>query len=179
MTPFQKHYRQWKNCDRCLLHTQRTHVVIASGNVPCEIAFIGEAPGACEDVLAEPFVGPAGHLLDRIIKESVPLEATIGKGNLVGCFPSEVKGDPDRSNEPPKEAIKACRPRLEELLELFSPRVLVAVGELAAKNLKWYDGAEHKVKIIHPAAILRADVSQQGLLIKRSIVTISNCFLPF
>jgi uracil-DNA glycosylase len=71
VTPFQLHVNRWGDCQQCELHRVRHKVVLARGRVPCDVLFIGEAPGASEDVLGLPFVGPAGHMLDYIIERSI------------------------------------------------------------------------------------------------------------
>lgn len=66
------HVEKWKDCQRCPLAQQRSNIVLARGTVPCDVLFIGEAPGASEDALGLPFVGPAGHLLNQIIERVLP-----------------------------------------------------------------------------------------------------------
>jgi len=168
MTPYQKHIEQWRDCRKCLLCDQRKRVVFARGQVPCEVLFIGEAPGASEDVLGKTFCGPAGHLLDRIIEQSqaVRFPYTYALTNLVCCYPRDAKGE--GNHEPPEEAIKACAPRLRQFIRLCRPRLIICVGKLASK---WINNT---VEIIHPAAILRMDVSQRGLAVQRCVVTIAD-----
>ncbi len=175
MTPYQRHKKQWSNCKGCLLYKHRKRVVLARGKIPAEILFIGEAPGASEDVLGRPFVGPAGKLLDRIIDRAIDGQHDYALTNLVACIPKE---DGKKAGEPPEEAIEACASRLLEFSKICDPLVTICVGRLAAK---WVPGilteeniTEVFVEIIHPAAILRMDVSQQGLAVQRAIVTIED-----
>lgn len=168
MTPYQMHVQKCKNCTACDLYRKRSHVVVARGKIPADILFIGEAPGQSEDVIGKPFVGPAGKLLGYIIDESIGDRFSCCIANLVRCIP--LGEDGDKVSEPPKESIKACRPYLIELMELCRPRLIVCVGKLALKWLPSTDAAI--VEIIHPAAILRADISQKGLAIQRSIITL-------
>jgi DNA polymerase len=173
MTPYQKHVRKWKNCTRCQLCRQRKRVVLGRGSLPAPILFIGEAPGASEDILGLPFVGPAGKLLDSIIERSV--NGLFALTNLVACYPREAKKA--GTNEPPKEAIKACRERLEEFATLCNPKVIILVGKLADRY--WLGGLSiyrlPKAKIYHPASILRIDdPNSQALAIKKCVVTIEN-----
>lgn len=147
-----------------------------------------------EDVLGKPFVGPAGKLLDEIIAAALdkagaevdsggftpwgspinvwsPADVRIAFTNLVACIP--LGGDGAKTAEPTKESIEACRERLEEFITLAMPKLVVCVGKLAEKHLPIYwEGP--KVEITHPAAILRADVSQKGLLIQKCIVTLAD-----
>lgn len=181
MTPFKKHLANWRECTRCPLHECRTKIVLWKGShVPCDILFVGEAPGASEDVLGYPFAGPAGHLLDDILSQALGGPATawhgfrLGFTNLVACIP--LGGDGKKTAEPSQESIKACLPRLEELIMVCRPKMIVAVGKLAAKWLPKVQavGSTPLVEIIHPSAILQADISQKGLAIQRCIVTLSD-----
>lgn len=185
MTRYELHKRKWTDCIRCDLCKGRTTVVLKRGPLPCDVLFVGEAPGASEDVLGEPFVGPAGHLLDEIIQRAFDSFGASESGrvgykwaftNLVGCIP--LGEDGDKTAEPPKEAIKACSPRLVELALMAKPKLFVWVGKLAGKYgpqivLPSFKKIKH-VEIIHPAAILRADPSQQPLLAQRAIITLRD-----
>lgn len=72
MSAWTDHVAKWKNCDLCPLHKQRNRICIARGTVPCDVLFVGEAPGPSEDAIGQPFVGPAGKLLDQIIERALP-----------------------------------------------------------------------------------------------------------
>lgn len=185
MTPYQRHVGKWKNCRRCLLCKTRKNVVIARGKLPCDVLFVGEAPGSSEDVIGQPFVGPAGHLLDKVIDQSWRQAASIVQDgdedrfydetrycltNLVACIPKDV----GEKGEPPEESIRACSPRLQEFIEdVACPRLVVCVGRLSWEWCPRVAGVQY-VQIVHPAAILRADVSQRGLMIQRSVVTLAD-----
>lgn len=189
MSPFTKHVQRWTGCAECKLCDGRRHMVFARGQLPCDVLLVGEAPGASEDVLGAPFVGPAGHLLDRIVAEATDglPPYRIAFTNLVCCYPAEEKAA--GVNEPPKEAIKACAPRLKEFVRLARPRLIVCVGTLAKKHitgqaqfsirkdnsLEWLHGKPLEfVEIVHPAFILRANIAQRGLLIQRCVVRIRS-----
>lgn len=182
MTSYQKHKKRWSSCKKCDLYYHRKHVVLTRGKVPADVLFIGEAPGASEDVLGVPFVGPAGKLLDRIIERSLDGQWDYALTNLVACIPLDEGGR--KAGEPSEECIEACAPRLQEFIGLCKPRLVIAVGRLAEKKLthykKWEIGMLSRthpldlIDIIHPAAILRMDISQRGLAVQRSIVVISD-----
>ena len=104
MTPYQRHKAKWKDCNGCELARQRKRVVLVRGYLPCQVLFIGEAPGSSEDLLGKPFIGPAGKLFDRILAESLPQGCRFALTNLVGCFPREAKRA--GINAPPKAAIE-------------------------------------------------------------------------
>jgi len=170
MTPYQKHKAQWKDCSRCSLGSQRCKVVLASGKIPCDILFIGEAPGISEDTIGKPFVGPAGRLLRKMIANGLSPKTRYCLTNLVACYPREAKEQ--GINEPPDECICACRKRLREFVRLCKPRGIVLVGKLAAKHVS--GRPMEFVEILHPAAILRMDPSQQPLAIRRCILAIQE-----
>lgn len=149
MTAWTDHVARWKDCTACPLCSQRDRIVLGRGQVPCDVVFVGEAPGASEDALGEPFVGPAGKVMDQIIERAMPPSVTYALTNLVCCFPREAKARGD--NEPEHSEILACRTRLEEFIDVANPRLVVCVGTLAQEYLPpYWEGP--RVDIIHPAA---------------------------
>lgn len=178
--PWVRHKRKWKDCQACKLCELRTQVVLCRGFLPCEILFIGEAPGESEDLLGEPFVGPAGKKLDEIIGEAVGEAvggAETGKlfryaiTNVVCCFPRTEDG----FRQPKAEEIKACRPRLEEFLTIAQPRLLVTLGNIAKSNLPKFDG--EVVSLVHPSYIVRTERDnppKANLDFKRCVMTLSR-----
>lgn len=174
---YKEHKNKWKNCKLCPLHSKATKIVLGRGTVPSDILFIGEAPGQSEDVIGQPFVGPAGHLLDHIIEVASKdyledgNELSISFTNLIGCIPLDEEND--KVSEPPKDSIKKCSGRLLEFIDLASPKLIVLVGKLAAK---WSPTSDEwaTIEIMHPAAILRLDQSQQGLAIQRTVFQIKD-----
>lgn len=180
MTRYQLHVHTWINCVRCDLHHQRQNVCLCRGNLPCDVLFIGEAPGDSEDVFGKPFKGPAGQLLDEIILTALPASTRYALTNLIGCIPYELDR-PQKAGQPPDYAIKQCRPRVVELIQIAKPLLIVAVGEIALANIA--QGHRHSITIpagvsfthiIHPAAILRANEAQKGLAIQRAIISLRN-----
>lgn len=135
-----------------------------------EVLFVGEGPGESEDVIGKPFVGPAGSLLDRLIEESGLSADKIGFANLLLCIP--WNDDKDSIRPPKQSEIKACRPRLLDLLKETKPRVIVCVGQVSAKAIP--EGAWELKHIIHPSAILRMDERKQIVPIKRTINTLKS-----
>lgn len=190
MTRFQLHVEQWKDCTRCSLHHMRTRVVHFRGSVPCDVLFLGEAPGESEDVIGQPFIGPAGKLLDQIIERSIgevnqhraadgQNGLSYGMTNLVGCLPRGEDGA--KTGEPEGPEIRQCAPRVEDLVDMCSPLLIINVGALARK---WLDSVlPHRqmksASIEHPASILRANIAQRGLAIQKAIVTIRSALLEF
>jgi DNA polymerase len=129
--PWELHIEKWTGCIACPLHEGRRNVVLARGQLPCQVLFIGEAPGESEDVEGAPFVGPAGQLLDSIIADSIPSTIRCAFTNVVACIPKE---DGRKSHEgPTRECAKACEGRLREFVHIAQPLVIVQVGEVARK----------------------------------------------
>lgn len=193
MTPWTEHVARWKDCTRCPLAQQRGSIVLARGTVPCDVLFIGEAPGASEDALGQPFVGPAGHLLDAVVASALtdPQQQTVRTAftNLVACFPREAKARGD--NEPERGEVLACRPRLVEFVRLCRPRLIVLVGVLAKQyvhgasmfrldgqplNPEWIPEGRFLefCDIVHPAAILRMPLAQKNMAVQRCVVQLRN-----
>jgi len=179
MTPYQKYKAKWSKCRRCELCDQRSRVVLCRGKLPAPILFVGEAPGASEDVIGKPFCGPAGHLLNQIIERALDGQWDYCMTNLVACYPRERKKA--GINEPAEEHIETCSERLVELVRLCQPQLLVLVGKLPSKyvpsqllekRLLWTINYAH---IPHPAAILRMEEQfRQDLAIKRAVATIED-----
>jgi len=116
-------------CTRCPLAEGRTQVVFGMGDPGADLVFIGEGPGAEEDRQGLPFVGRSGKLLDKLMREELGISRErVYIANVVKCRP------PD-NRDPRPEEITACRPYLEEQLDLIGPRVLVTLGKFAGQLL--------------------------------------------
>tara|TARA_R110002110_G_scaffold145775_3_gene335324 strand:- start:2913 stop:3467 length:555 start_codon:yes stop_codon:yes gene_type:complete len=171
---YKEHREKWNKCQACELSCRRKKVVLARGTLPCEVLFIGEAPGDAEDVLGTPFAGPAGYLLKEMVDASVPGNVKKAYTNLIACIPKDESGM--KQLDVPEEYIKACLPRLEEMVKMSKPRLIVCVGKLSAKwmTLNFPETIADWVEIYHPAYILRLDISQKGLAIQRTIVALRD-----
>src|SRR5262245_24573374 len=112
-------------CTRCKLHPTRKNIVFGVGNPHAELVFIGEAPGANEDIQGEPFVGDAGQLLTKMIAAMGYAREDVYICNILKCRP------PSNRNPEPDE-IEACEPFLKKQLAALSPKVIVALGKFAA-----------------------------------------------
>ena len=172
------HVAKWKDCRACPLCTQRDRIVLARGTVPCDLLFVGEAPGASEDARGLPFDGPAGRVLDcgdnenpGIIQRSVPPGVTYAMTNLVCCFPRDAKMFTD-NHEPSYEEIIACRKRLVEFVCIARPKLIVRVGRLATTYAN-YVGARF-IDIVHPAAIARMPLAQKQMAVQKAVVVLRN-----
>ena len=150
-----------RDCQACRLHESRRQVVFGTGNPAADLVFVGEAPGHDEDIQGEPFVGPAGQLLTRIIQAIGLTREDVYILNVIKCRP------PQNRNPLPDE-VAACRPIIEKQLACLRPRVICALGNFAAQALLRTDerisrlrGRFHPMGDIlvrptfHPAYLLR------------------------
>ena len=115
-------------CTRCSLHQTRTQTVFGVGDPNADWMFIGEAPGAEEDRRGEPFVGRSGQLLDQML-------AAIGQSRQSVFIANIIKCRPPNNRDPKPEEASACRAYLERQIEIVNPRIIIAVGKIAAQNL--------------------------------------------
>lgn len=150
------------DCRRCALAESRTNTVFGVGNTDADWMIIGEAPGAEEDRQGEPFVGRAGKLLDQMLLAIGQSRDKVFIANILKCRP------PNNRDPQPDEAA-ACRDYLERQIALVQPRIVLAVGRIAAQNLLGSDepvgrmrGRAHELDGIplvvtyHPAYLLRS-----------------------
>jgi DNA polymerase len=173
-------------CTRCALHEGRTQTVFGVGNPDAGIMIIGEAPGAEEDRRGEPFVGRAGKLLDEMLRSLGLGRADVFIANILKCRP------PGNRDPRPEESAE-CRPYLRRQIALVRPRVILAVGRIAAQDLLESDepigrlrtrphslpGADIPVVVTyHPAYLLRSPGQKrkawQDLCRARELLTASG-----
>jgi DNA polymerase len=120
-------------CTACGLCQGRKRTVFGVGDRNASWLFVGEGPGRQEDIKGEPFVGPAGKLLDNMLKAlGLNREADAYIANVVKCRPT---ADDGRDRPPTPEEIAACLPYLQQQLQLIQPDVIVALGRIAAISL--------------------------------------------
>ena len=117
-----------QSCVKCGLHQGRNTVVFGVGNPNADLMFVGEAPGADEDKQGEPFVGRAGQLLTKIIEAMKLTRDDVYIANVLKCRP------PNNRNPAPDE-VETCSPYLIRQIELIQPKVIVTLGNFAAKML--------------------------------------------
>jgi len=115
-------------CSRCELAQSRTQTVFGVGSRDADWLIIGEAPGAEEDRRGEPFVGRAGQLLDQMLQAIGQSRESVFIANILKCRP------PNNRDPKPAEAA-ACREYLQQQIDMVRPRIILAVGKIAAQNL--------------------------------------------
>lgn len=149
------------DCQRCKLCTTRKNIVFGVGPEPSPLMFIGEAPGADEDRLGDPFVGKAGELLDKMIE-------AMGWGRQDVFIANVLKCRPPNNRNPEPDEVAACRPFLDAQIQAVRPRIIVTLGRPAANVVLGRDAPisalrgrfhEHRgVRVMptfHPAYLLR------------------------
>lgn len=160
-----------ESCRNCALGTQRTQAVFGVGSPTADLMFVGEAPGFHEDQKGEPFVGAAGQLLTKLIAEKLGMSRDdVYIANVLKCRPPG-------NRDPQPDEVEACSPFLRKQLALIEPRLVVALGNFAAKLLtgsklgitKLRD-LEFKMRngtplmcTFHPAAALRGGGAAEGI----------------
>ena len=159
--------QQCHSCVRCGLCDRRTNVVFGVGNRDADILFVGEGPGEQEDRKGEPFVGPAGQLLDDML-------SIIDLSRKKNCYIANiVKCRPPGNRDPLETEQDACIDYLRQQVALIRPRIIVCLGRIAARRLIREDfriSREHgqwtekngvwMTAIYHPSALLR-DLSKR------------------
>jgi uracil-DNA glycosylase len=115
-------------CTRCRLAKGRTKIVFGVGDPHAELMFVGEGPGADEDAQGEPFVGRAGQLLNNMIKAMGLRREDVYIANIVKCRPPQ-------NRQPERDECDTCSPFLMRQIAAIKPKVIVALGATAAKNL--------------------------------------------
>jgi DNA polymerase len=157
-----------KRCTRCALHATRTQGVLGVGPARADWLVIGEAPGAEEDRRGEPFVGAAGQLLDAMLK-------AIGLDRKSNVYIANIlKSRPPGNRDPKPEEVTACLPYLRRQIALVQPKIMLAVGRIAAQNLLGTEaplgrlrGQVHRfgdtplVVTYHPAYLLRTPADKR------------------
>lgn len=148
-----KHRLAWAGCGRCRFAEYRHSIVYGRGCFPCEVLFVGEAPGKTEDALGVPFVGRAGKLLDLWIAH-LRLESW-GIVNAMGCRPT--KGPGQRNETPTEKDLEVCAGRFHEVVtRVAMPSKVVLLGRVA--KLAWDALRVSEVLALHvwhPAYVLR------------------------
>jgi uracil-DNA glycosylase family protein len=160
-----------KVCQGCDLWRNATQTVFGEGGKDADVMFVGEQPGDQEDKDGQPFVGPAGRMLDKALQE-VGIDRThVYVTNAVKHFKWQPRGKRRIHQKPNWTEMTACRPWLEAEIEVVGPRVIVLLGATAAQTLLGRefrvtkqrgeliesDYAEYVTATIHPSAILRAE----------------------
>jgi DNA polymerase len=150
-----------QGCDKCALCEKRTNIVFGEGNPETQVMFVGEAPGATEDLAGRPFCGRSGKLLDEVLEMHGFDRTNVYIANTVKCRPPE-------NRDPLNLEREACLPILRAQFKIIRPKIVVCVGRIAAMGLispdfrvsadrgRFFDkNGTLFTAIYHPAAVLR------------------------
>ena len=157
-------------CQACDLYRNATQTVFGEGSPGATVMLVGEQPGDREDLEGEPFVGPAGALLDRALQRAGIDRGQAYVTNVVKHFKWRPAGKRRLHQKPGAEEIRACRPWLESEIDAIRPEVVVCLGATAAQALLGpsfrvtrqrgefvaWERAARILAIVHPSSILRA-----------------------
>ncbi len=156
--------QQVRDCKQCALHQSRTQTVFGTGNPKARLFIVGEAPGADEDAQGEPFVGRAGQLLNAML-------AAIGLQREQVYIANILKCRPPGNRDPKADEVASCSAYLDQQIKAVGPRLILAIGRVAAQNLLQvgtpigklrghdfqYPGSQIPVRVTyHPAYLLRS-----------------------
>jgi DNA polymerase len=157
-------------CMRCKLCKTRTNTVFGVGQQSAPLMVVGEGPGADEDAQGEPFVGRAGKLLDEMLK-SIGRSRKAEVSDQAVFIANVVKCRPPGNRDPEADEVEACRPYLDQQIRLVRPRLILALGRIAAQRLlgteaplsklrgPLYEYGSEKTPLLityHPAYLLRS-----------------------
>ena len=158
------------SCTGCDLYKQATQTVFGEGPAGAKLLLVGEQPGDQEDLAGHPFVGPAGHLLDKGLEEAGIARRDVYVTNAVKHFKWEPQGKRRKHKKPSAVEVSACRPWLEAEVQMLEPRVVLCLGVTAAQSVFGKVVRLHELRgrpfttrlaktvfvTAHPSAILRA-----------------------
>ena len=155
-----------ENCEKCKLCKTRKNIVFGTGNKDAKLMFIGEGPGADEDMQGLPFVGKAGQLMNKCFEGVGIKRADVYIANVVKCRPPQ-------NRVPEKDEADACIGYLQNQIKLVNPKVIVLLGSTALKNILGEELSitRERGKVIekdgiiyvptfHPAALLRDETKK-------------------
>lgn len=167
--------RDAADCTACELHADATQTVFGAGLPGASMVLIGEQPGDREDIAGQPFVGPAGQVLDRALDRAGVTRNDVYVTNVVKHFRFRRRGKLRIHRTPGVEHVRACLPWLHAEVASVDPRLLVTLGSTAAKALLGpsFRLTQHRGEIleyasrplvatIHPAAVLRGPEDRQA-----------------
>jgi uracil-DNA glycosylase family 4 len=156
-------------CTRCALHESRTQTVFGVGDRNADWMIIGEAPGADEDKQGEPFVGRAGQLLNEMLFAAGYRRSEVYIANILKCRPPA-------NRDPSADEVECCQPYLQQQVALIQPKLILAVGRIAAHNMLHtttqvgclrgtvHHYGEQEIPLVvtyHPAYLLRSPLEKR------------------
>jgi DNA polymerase len=172
------------DCTRCDLYKRATQMVFGEGRVGAAVMLVGEQPGDQEDRAGQPFVGPAGRLLDAALEDAGIASGSAYVTNAVKHFKWQARGKRRIHEKPSAVEVQACHTWLEQEIDLVRPRVVVCLGATAARavlgrpttisrvrrRLLDGPGGVPVIVTVHPSAVLRARTENDRAAMRRSLV---------
>jgi DNA polymerase len=169
----------------------RRNVVFGVGDINAQLMFVGEAPGMDEDAQGEPFVGPAGQLLTKMIQAMGLSRDTVYIANVLKCRP-DTPGQTSGNRKPTAEEMKTCLPYLHAQIDLIRPRVIVGLGATALEGLlnqpigitrlrgQWHTFRDIPLMpTFHPSFLLRPEnASKKRLVWEDMLAVMEKLSLP-
>jgi len=168
MSELSELHDQAKGCTACELYADATQTVFGAGRAGAAMVLVGEQPGDAEDRAGEPFVGPAGRLLDKALEQAGVRREDVYVTNVVKHFRFRWEGNRRIHRTPGVQHVRACLPWLQSELVAVGPRLLVTLGATAAKALLGpsFRLTQHRGELleyndipllatVHPSAVLR------------------------
>jgi uracil-DNA glycosylase len=181
-------------CTRCELYRRATQIVFGEGPADADLVLVGEQPGDKEDLAGEPFVGPAGRILDQALERAGIDRSRAYVTNAVKHFKWEPRGKVRLHKKPSASEQAACRPWLEAELDALQPSVVVCLGAVAASALLGRDFrvtrdrgrfveatfAPHVLATVHPSSILRGPTEERDANLELMVadLTVAASALP-
>ena len=159
-----------QSCRGCTIYCQATQVVFGAGPAKAKLMLVGEQPGDQEDQAGEPFVGPAGRMLDEALETAKIPRDLVYVTNAVKHFKWEPRGTRRLHSKPSSREIAACRPWLEAEIQIIKPQLIMCLGATAAQSLlgNKFRLTQHRHELlrdsewapsllatVHPASLLR------------------------
>jgi len=173
-----QHLDKWDCCVDCKLHKDSRNYCFYRGAIPCDILYVGEAPGSTEDTLSLPMIGPTKDIID-----SIHVQAQLSaKEPLIGAITNTVLCRPPQNRDPSPLELQACFPRLIEFIEIAEPSLLVLMGKVAGSlldepfSLSGRFSSMKVCSVVHPAHILR---EQNTLLADNKLEALIHTIVSF
>ena len=132
----ERHRSLWEGCQGCILHESASQKVFYRGDIPCDVLFVGTAPGPTDDALGVPIRGETADTFNEVVDRSIalsPRKLSYAITNAVLCKPPIIENTIETPRPPEKEELSACSPRLSQFLALGTPKLIVNLGKIADK----------------------------------------------
>lgn len=183
LSRYEQHVERWSSGCGSTMCQYANRICYGRGTIPCNVVFIGEAPGESENCIGEPFVGPAGFELNRWIEAAIPPTVTYALTNLVGCLPRDPETG-SKAQLPVHEDVLQCSDRLLEFIRIANPNLIVLVGKQAEhyftkgyRDCLFPDLDIPTIEVSHPSYVLRQPPAKRQQIVPRAIIRIRDAVI--